>query len=103
MTKMTKMTNQQAIVLAAIFARSNMGHGESPEWRIKGLMANPKITLSDAVLSCCGDLMETDEHQQMFEEEARGWYKDFKRKSIKNALKPFRDHQALAKLIQLLT
>jgi hypothetical protein len=63
------MTDNQLNLLAATFARSNMGF---PIEDFSELVFVTK-TLSTAVERVCGEFVEKDEHFDSFMEEARGW------------------------------
>lgn len=56
-------------ILSAAFARSNMGHSLSPQI---AQMKEPD-SLYGAVLRVCADLIESDEHSDLFLEEATAW------------------------------
>lgn len=61
------MTDDQLNTLAAAFARSNMGH------RISDFSKLTFKNLDSAVCRICGDLIENDDHYDMFLEEAEMW------------------------------
>lgn len=67
-------------ILAAILAVSNMGMElPSPEkvsFAIKGKRTSNVSSLSGTVIYFAEQYMETDEHQSMFEAEARSFMKD---------------------------
>jgi len=77
---MTKITELERTVLAAWFARSNMGQNPFKRDRLIELLT-PKerwpLTLQSAVITICGEFMESDEHEDIFLKEAKGWFKDF--------------------------
>lgn len=82
--KIPALTDMQLDVLAAMFARSNMGHGVPEAWKLRGLLTpaprwNPN--LGSMVGNLCGDLMESDEHFDMFLDEAKMWRRILKKKS----------------------
>ena len=60
--------------VAALLARSNMGHNPPRE------SSSPReahSSLSSAVCDICGAFMETDEHEEIFMHEARMWLRDY--------------------------
>jgi hypothetical protein len=60
-------------ILAAIFAVSNMGQPLPDESAVRRLRKLDRITLSGAVCDLAGQYMESDDHQDIFEGEARSW------------------------------
>jgi len=73
-----KITETERLVLAAYFARSNMGLGRATRKEIKRLINGDgygysSVTLPSAVLSLSQQFLETDEQYQMFLGEARMW------------------------------
>ena len=81
-----KLLDKDVAILAAIFARSNMGQGLAEQriidylkkgWEVRGIMQYPD--LSSAVIACCQHFMESDEHQRWFMEEAEAWAKDIRK------------------------
>jgi len=74
----TPLTERERIVLAAYFARSNMGQDPADRNHVQRLLKTAgRVTLSCAVADLCGEFMETDEHQDIYEEEAQGWLATF--------------------------
>jgi len=96
------MTEQQAIILAAAFGRSNMGMGMPPVADVQSLMRFGRCTLSGATLRFCEQFMETDEHQSMFEEEARSFYDDFKTKPLSYVTDTWTD-EAVRRVVEAVT
>lgn len=77
---MIKITELERTVLAAWFARSNMGQPRLDGKRIKDLLRSDRkwpLDLESAVNAVCNEFMETDEHEKMFYDEAKSWYKTF--------------------------
>jgi hypothetical protein len=85
--KGTKLDAFELNILAAIFARSNMGQGlpakkdverfkANTDWRTKEL--SPP-TLDTCVNGFCGRFMESDEHYDWFMKEAKWWLSSFKK------------------------
>lgn len=91
----TKLTDKDAIILAAIFARSNMGQGRPSIQDVARAKASANPSISGMVSFFCGNFMETDEHQAMFEDEARSWYKGLKRDTAEYIKKVHPDIGAL--------
>ena len=77
-TKKTMITDRERIVLSAYFARSNMGMERPTRMEIERLL-NEKSNLSliSATYDLCGELMESDEIEKAFLEEAEGWNKAY--------------------------
>jgi hypothetical protein len=69
-------TPAQLNVVAAVFGHSNMGMELPTVDAVRFLLRLPKVTLSTAVMHISGGWMESDEHQDIFEEEARSWVKN---------------------------
>jgi hypothetical protein len=61
-------------VLAAFFARTNMGLEPPSVDDVKQLVGS-KPNLADAVLSLCEQFIETDEQVEMFNGEGKMWLK----------------------------
>lgn len=76
----TLLTEREAIVLAAWFARSNLGMPNPSRKEVERLLSATYLTLSGATLALCQKFMESDEHEQMFLDEAKSWLKDFSKK-----------------------
>ena len=82
-----KYSESDQIVLAAVFARSNMGQG-LPEKSLVDYLRKPgegrhrQVTLDSAVVTLCQQFMECDDHYSMFMDEARGWQKELAKNSI---------------------
>jgi hypothetical protein len=74
----TKLTECERVVLAAYFARSNMGMDRATSKEVQGLLAGDghgryPVTLDSAVMFLCQQFMESDEHYDFFMEEAKMW------------------------------
>lgn len=66
------ITHNQACVMSAMLARSNMGQFPVSDDKIRWLKnLGPAVTVSGCVYNLCDDLMETDEHEEIFLGEAR--------------------------------
>jgi hypothetical protein len=86
-TKGTKLDEFELPILSAIFARSNMGQGLPSkseverfktyvDWRTKKPFAP---SFQSCVIAFCGKFMESDEHEDMFMQEAKSWMKELKK------------------------
>jgi len=76
----TKITPQERIVLAAWFARSNMGQPRAERFLVESLLNVERkwpLTLQAAVERLCSPYMETDEHEKIFQEEGVSWFRKF--------------------------
>jgi hypothetical protein len=72
--KATKLTAREKIVLAAWFARSNMGQPRAKREEVERLLnAKWDVTLDGATIFFCEQFMETNEHERIFYGEARSW------------------------------
>jgi hypothetical protein len=76
---MTNLTSTEKNVLAAWFARSNMGMTRAPREKVQYLLKSDS-TLESATISLCQEFMETDQHEAIFQEEAEGWFKTISKK-----------------------
>jgi hypothetical protein len=76
-----RLPRNEVIILAGIFARSNMGLGNPDKATVERMKASANPSVSSAVMATCGDFMETNEHQEMFEEEGRGWVRQLSKMS----------------------
>lgn len=66
------MSNYDLDVLSAMFAASNMG--QTPEQsRVERAVKNCLGNLHGAVMSICEPFIESDEHYEVFLEEAYSW------------------------------
>lgn len=91
-------TPAQKNVVAAIFGHCNMGQKPPTLETIKNLLPEGS-DLSTAVMYMSGDLMESDEHQNIFEGEARAWLKDPKLDSL-DSIRSVQGWNNLADLIE---
>lgn len=85
MTK--KITSVERIVLAAWFARSNMGQKAPDQLTVQKILTEERkypLTLKSAVEQFCGDLMETDEHEKIFQAEGVQWFRTFSPNGTRN-------------------
>lgn len=86
MTK-TPLTERERVVLAAWFARSNMGQERSPRAEVQKLLTQKyPVSVQGATVDLCGEFMDSRLHERIFEEEADGWYKSFKKYKYREAL-----------------
>lgn len=97
-----KFTREQKYVVAALFARSNMGIEKPDDSRVARLFKNAAApsrwaSLSNAVIGICEEFMESDEHQKIFENEGQMWMKDSKLNSLESIWKIWPD---MAELIE---
>lgn len=80
----TPLSENERVLLAAVFARTNMGQSAPAKDTIRRMMSSAEqygTNLDSAISSICADIMESDEHYKMFMQEAKGWYKEFKKTS----------------------
>jgi len=84
---MAKLLPHQIAVVAALLGRSNMGqdirqfgapNGERCETTRRAL-SNTSADLGSAVETFCGDICETDEHFDMFIDEAKYFAKEIRK------------------------
>lgn len=93
---MQKFTPSQKAVVAALFGHSNMGQRLPSADTLRNLFHSSfPVNLSSAVVAVSGDLMESDEHQQWFEDEAKSWMKDPKLDSLDSIRKTWPHMAAL--------
>lgn len=85
----------QLNVVAALFARGNMGQLQPSVGEIKRAFGNEKATLNDAVEMLCQQFMENDEHYDIFLEEAKGWVKNKKLRSLETIRSVWPDYANL--------
>lgn len=65
--------DKKAVIVSAILGGTNYGQPYPSVEKVKNLTTY-QPTLSSAVMALWGDLMESDDHQDMFEDEARGFH-----------------------------
>jgi hypothetical protein len=76
----TPLTAREKIVLAAWFARSNMGQQRASRKEVEQLLnAKYDLTLDGATIFFCQQFMETNEHERIFLGEAKSWRTSFNR------------------------
>jgi hypothetical protein len=75
---MAKLNEGQLMVLAGMFAVSNMGQNLPDTKLIARAKANPPTTASSCAVYFAGQYMETDEHEAMFTAEVRMWLRDLR-------------------------
>lgn len=86
--KVNKLDAFELPILAAIFARSNMGQGLPSKKDVERHKANVDFRtkeptppdLETCVNDFCGKFMESDEHYVIFMDEARWWVKELKKR-----------------------
>lgn len=80
--KAPKMTEHQAMVLSGVFAVSNMGQDLPKADDLARLNRAPSASVNSSVMYFAREYMECDEHQAMFEDEGRMWYRMLKKQSL---------------------
>jgi len=78
--KTSPLTIADQTILAAIFARSNLGMA-LPDTSLVQRAKTGNPTLESSVVLFCGEFMESEEHEEMFLLEAKGWLRQLKRMS----------------------
>lgn len=73
----TKLTERERLVLAAYFARSNMGMDRAKRDEVARLMEANSITLFTAVADLCQQFCESEDHYKIFCGEAKSWLNTF--------------------------
>lgn len=69
------MDKTKLLILAGIFARSNMGQGLPTVEQVRECIKYPPKNANSAACWFCEQFMETDEHEKMFEDEVKMWVK----------------------------
>jgi len=91
-SKTPKIDEKQRCILAAILAVSNLGMGRPEPSRVAEAKASPYCTtLQDAVIKFGQQYMESDEHEEIFMLEARGFYRDLGPKRLAGSMRAWRD------------
>lgn len=68
------MDKRSIVILSGMFARSNMGMGRPEIHEVQALkQATDNITPYDSAIHFCAQFMESEEHEQIFREEAEMW------------------------------
>jgi hypothetical protein len=92
------MTEADLIVWAAIFARTNMGQScPTKEDVDRYRSVSVKSDLANMVDLVCGSFIESEEHFDIFHEEAQGWYEDLKDKDLDYIFKIWPDKSEIWK------
>ena len=79
-------------ILAALMARRNMGHGMPSRDETRHLVYRENVSLDNAVQVFCMNLIESDEHYDMFMEEAQAWMDGDIREHHENAVAEIEKH-----------
>lgn len=87
MTKEALMTRDEIVILAAMFAVTNMGQAMPDVDVVRQLRRTKKVDLGSAVMCVAEQYMESDEHQDWFMEEAQSWVKQLKAKKTMAAVR----------------
>lgn len=88
------MDDKELTILAAAFARSNLGFEFPDISDLSRLLKRPKVTLIDAVLFFCQKYMEGDDHYDMFVKEAQGWKKRLAKRGSEEIAATWPEHMA---------
>ena len=90
------MPNSDLIVWAAMFARTNYGHSMPDGDRIRRYRISAKhgASLSAMVNMVCGDYIETDDHYDMFVEEAESWRHRLSKDELEDIFKKWPNKRA---------
>lgn len=85
---MEQMNTADLIVWSAMFARTNMGQSmpTSDDIRRYRIAAKSGTSLPNMVNMVCAEFIETDEHMEMFLNEAKGWEQTLRFKSVEYVL-----------------
>lgn len=67
-------------ILAGMFALSNMGQGIDP-YHVESALKCPPIDVRDSVEGFCQHLMESDEHEEIFQGEGAMWAEELTKHS----------------------
>lgn len=71
--KKTELTDTELVVLAACFARTNIGMPVPDRARVQRLLELKMVSLGGCVSAMCGQYMESDDDHAMFMGEAKMW------------------------------
>ena len=90
--KGTKLDEFELPILAAIFARSNMGQGLPSKKDVERFKANidwrtkepSPPSLDSCVNNFCDKFMESDEHYDWFMKEAKWWLKELRKRTAES-------------------
>jgi hypothetical protein len=78
--------------LSAAFAISNMGHAVPAHISEPPFQDDRYASPRSSVCNFAGHLMETDEHEEIFTEEAESWYEDLKNRPNEEVLRVHGPH-----------
>lgn len=68
------MDKRSIVILSGMFARSNMGMGRPEIHEVQALkQATDNITPYDSAIHFCAQFMESEEHEDIFRQEAEMW------------------------------
>ncbi len=89
------MSSADLIVWSAVFARTNMGQSmpSANDIRRYRTAAAHRTSLPAMVNMVCADYIETDEHYEMFLDEAKSWMDELRLKNVDYILQTWSDKQ----------
>ncbi len=89
------MKKSKINILAAYMARSNMGQSVNSDMLFNAMYGNMEDrSIEDFVEIFCGELCESDDHFDMFVEEAKGWVEQLTPMKFKEFKKTWPEHAA---------
>lgn len=91
----TKFNKGQLNVVAAHFARTNMGQSECSVGLLRRMLTDKDMSLGSAVNVICGEFIESQEHYHIFMSEARAWLKEKRIKTLESVKAVWPDHGTL--------
>ena len=91
------MTEADRTVWAALFARTNMGMPMPQAHEVRNYRSNARhgASLAAMVNHVCAEFMETDEHYEMFLDEARSWDATLRNEDLEYVFKTWPDKKAV--------
>ena len=91
---MTKLSNDEVDVLAGVFACSNCGMNRPSRKDVRYALKYG-FTVHQSVMHFCGQYMESDDHEDMFLEEAYSWVHYLKNTSKEDLIRAHSEIMAL--------
>jgi len=96
-----KLTKPRLFILSGIFAVTNMGMAMPSKAELDRAIKHPPTSVNNSVMMFAQQYMETDEHADMFCEEAKGWFKDLSKLDEEKIATTWRDVAPILKAMDV--
>ena len=86
------MQKEMALALSGLFARTNYGFGMPVTEVMVRLVKNKVTSPRQSMEYFCAQFIESDDHEEMFADEATGWYNQLVEMDVEEARRIWPDH-----------